>query len=109
MTAFSLRPNAPAFGTPDEDHAKRVDAERYRLRPVVGAEGTGTKVGHGDSLSRRTNVSLLHVRNAAGLAGNRSLRYPCVTQSKNKNGLPEGKPLICLVAGEGFEPSTFGL
>jgi hypothetical protein len=26
-----------------------------------------------------------------------------------KNGLPEGKPLIDLVAGEGFEPSTFGL
>ena len=27
----------------------------------------------------------------------------------NKNGLPEGKPLICLVAGTGFEPVTFGL
>ena len=104
-----LRPDAPAFGTPDEDHAKRVDTQHRRLWAVVGTEGTGAKVRHGDSLSRRTNVSLLPVRNAAGLAGNRSLRYPCVTQSKNKNGLPEGKPLICLVAGEGFEPSTFGL
>ena len=27
----------------------------------------------------------------------------------NKNGLPEGKPLYCLVAGTGFEPVTFGL
>ena len=37
---------------------------------------------------------------------------PCLhgaSASPNKNGLPEGKPLIYLVAGEGFEPSTFGL
>jgi hypothetical protein len=31
------------------------------------------------------------------------------TEYLRKNGLPEGKPLIVLVAGEGFEPSTFGL
>ena len=31
------------------------------------------------------------------------------TPTANENGLPEGKPLNCLVAGEGFEPSTFGL
>jgi hypothetical protein len=36
-------------------------------------------------------------------------RYPGVTQAENENGLPRGKPLINLVAGEGFEPSTFGL
>ena len=41
MTAFSLRPDAPAFGTPDEKHPERIDAECYRLRPVEGAEGTG--------------------------------------------------------------------
>ena len=35
--------------------------------------------------------------------------HPGATPSPNKNGLPEGKPLSCLVAGEGFEPSTFGL
>ena len=35
--------------------------------------------------------------------------YPGATPTEKKNGLPEGKPLICLVAGEGFEPSTFGL
>jgi hypothetical protein len=28
---------------------------------------------------------------------------------QSKNGSPAGKPLIHLVAGEGFEPSTFGL
>ena len=109
LTAFSLRPNAPAFGTTDEDHAERVDTQHHRLWAVVGTEGTGAKVRYGDSLSRRTNVSLLPVRNAAGLPGNRSLRYPCVTQSKNKNGLPEGKPLIYLVANQGLEPRTKGL
>jgi len=36
-------------------------------------------------------------------------RNPGVTLTKNKNGLPEGKPLIELVAGTGFEPVTFGL
>jgi hypothetical protein len=28
---------------------------------------------------------------------------------QNENGPPEGKPLIYLVAGTGFEPVTFGL
>jgi hypothetical protein len=36
-------------------------------------------------------------------------RYPGATPSKNKNGLPRGKPLSYLVAGTGFEPVTFGL
>jgi hypothetical protein len=35
-------------------------------------------------------------------------RFP-VALAKNENGLPSGKPSIYLVAGEGFEPSTFGL
>jgi hypothetical protein len=29
--------------------------------------------------------------------------------NSKENGSPEGKPLTYLVAGEGFEPSTFGL
>ena len=59
MTAFSLRPDAPAFGTPDEDHAERIDAERYRLWPVMGAEGTGSKIGRGNGgiLPRRTRIT----------------------------------------------------
>jgi len=36
-------------------------------------------------------------------------RNPGVTHVEKKNGLPEGKPLINLVAGAGFEPATFGL
>jgi hypothetical protein len=36
-------------------------------------------------------------------------RYPGVTQTANQNGLPEGKPLICLVAGARFELATFEL
>ena len=36
-------------------------------------------------------------------------RNPGVTPSENKNGLPEGKPLIYLVAGARFELATFGL
>jgi hypothetical protein len=46
-----------------------------------------------------------------------ALKRPCKTYTvltwriapTNKNGLPESKPLICLVAGTGFEPVTFGL
>ena len=29
--------------------------------------------------------------------------------ARNKNGLHRCKPLMCLVAGTGFEPVTFGL
>jgi hypothetical protein len=34
---------------------------------------------------------------------------PALLRTKKKNGQPEGKPLIYLVAGTGFEPVTFGL
>ena len=39
----------------------------------------------------------------------RSWRYPCATPSRNENGLPAGKPLMCLVANQGLEPRTKGL
>jgi hypothetical protein len=34
---------------------------------------------------------------------------PALPRTKKENGPPEGKPLIYLVAGTGFEPVTFGL
>jgi hypothetical protein len=40
---------------------------------------------------------------------NSAFRDPSATPNKNENGPPEGKPLIYLVAGTGFEPVTFGL
>ena len=43
------------------------------------------------------------------VARNRYGCYPGATRVRCENGLPEGKPLICLVAGTGFEPVTFGL
>ncbi len=59
MAVCSFRLNAPAFGTPDEDHAERIDAERYRLRPVMGTEGTGSKIGrgHGGTRPRRARIT----------------------------------------------------
>jgi hypothetical protein len=42
-------------------------------------------------------------------APNGDFCYPSATPIANENGLPEGKPLIELVAGTGFEPVTFGL
>ena len=40
---------------------------------------------------------------------NRVSCYPGATRTKNKNGLPEGKPLFCLVGRAGLEPATNGL
>jgi hypothetical protein len=54
-------------------------------------------------------VAQLDQRRRKRGARNADYRYPGATPVIKQNGLPEGKPLIYLVAGEGFEPSTFGL
>jgi hypothetical protein len=72
---------------------KPLDAAFTPIAPPVGKPASGVRLGY--RCPRLTE---------------KAYTTPTWTaQSPNKNGLPEGKPLICLVAGEGFEPSTFGL
>jgi hypothetical protein len=52
--------------------------------------------GTPDGANRRFLAS---TRTCVGDIRNSTVRYPRATPTTNENGLPSGKPLICLVAG----------
>ena len=62
----------------------------------AGADGDGELVG---PMSARSGP----------MPQNSDWRYPALPPTRNKNGSPQGKPLIVLVANQGLEPRTKGL
>ena len=82
---------------------------------TIGPPGNGRR---GDPASllrrhaprvRRMDAGGINSIHAEPCLGRRNRSSCCRGATQNKNGLHKCKPLNCLVAGEGFEPSTFGL